>query len=168
MSVQWAVRAGAAVVVSVAAVAAAWVGTRGGAPSAVPHRFAVRTELVPRTFLFGDRVTARVEVELDRRRVDPGSVRVHRKFGPYSLMSATRAEGRAGDAVVLHYRFRLVCLVSACLPRLADGPTPLPRARVSYRSRSGAIRSASVEWPPSQVGTRLELREVSPLNTVRI
>lgn len=162
MSRQWAVRAGAAVFLAAAAVAAAWLGTRGGAPSAVPQRFAVHAELDPRTLLFGDRVTARVDVELDRRAVDPASVRVHPSFGPNSVTGASRVEGRAGNAVVLHYRFGLVCLTSACLPQLAAA-TPFPPARVTYRIRSGAIRSTSVEWPRTQVGTRLQLRELNAL-----
>ncbi len=163
MSRQWAVGVGAAAVLAAAAVAAAWLGTRGGEPSALPHRFSVHAELDPRTLLFGDRVTARVDVELDRRAVDPASVRVHPLLGPYSLTDANRAEGRAGNAVVLRYRFTLACLVSACIPQIARGTTPSLSARVTYRVRSGAIRSAPVEWRRSQVGTRVQLRELNAL-----
>jgi hypothetical protein len=73
--------------------------------------------LVPRVHLFGDTVQARVRVVLDRRRLDPGLVRLETNFAPYVPVRRMRMERRDdGDLTELRYAIDLRCLRSRCLP----------------------------------------------------
>jgi hypothetical protein len=66
--------------------------------------------------LFGDTVTADVDVVVDRRHVDPGRLTVKAAFTPYEEIGATEVERHdAGDLTRLRYRLRLRCLERACL-----------------------------------------------------
>ena len=47
-----------------------------------------RVVVSPRVVLFGDTVTARVQVALDRARIDPDSLRVEAEFAPWQLVRA--------------------------------------------------------------------------------
>ena len=148
-------RAGAALVIGVLVVVAAWTGTRGGSPAMPLRQLAVRTDIEPRTHLFGDPVTARVHVELDRRLVDPDSVRLLTRFRPYSVIRTERRSARAGDVVVLRHRFTLLCVAGSCTPRGLPRQLTTAPVRIRYRLRSGATRSTTARWPPSHVTTRL-------------
>jgi hypothetical protein len=106
--------------------------------------------------LFGDRLGAEVRVVLDRRTVDPDSVVVSVDFGALSAPAVTAPlRERAGDVVVLRYRYGLFCLRDECrapggLRRLRLAP-----AVIRYDLRDGTRRTGRLEWPAVTVGTRL-------------
>lgn len=106
---------------------------------------------------FGDEVRAVVEVLVDRRAVDPRSVRVEAAFAPFHVGATLRDRVDAGQRTRLRYEYVLDCLRSACLP----GPSGdgagflLPAARVGYTLADGRPRSAAVGWPELTIRSQL-------------
>ncbi len=95
---------------------------------------AVRADVSPHEHLFGDRLTARVDVLLDRAFVKPETVRVAENFNPFRVEGErTREEEDLGDTTHLVFTYPLTCRRGGqCLPR-EDGRTyELPELRVSY------------------------------------
>ena len=95
---------------------------------------AVRADVFPHEHLFGDTLTARVDVLLDRDFVRPESVRVEENFGPFRLQGpAAREREDLGNTTHLTFRYRLDCLRGEqCLPDLEGRTFELPELRVSY------------------------------------
>jgi len=119
---------------------------------------AVRVSLEPRTPLFGDLVTARAEVLVDRDQVDSARVRVSSDFGPYTQVGPT-AESRSGSgrATSLGFRFGLSCLASDCLP----GTVALPSLRVTAPLRNGGTATATAQWPAVAVRPRVSAADAA-------
>ena len=141
--------AGLAAASVVALVLVATLGGRDGAPT--PARsLAVSTTIAPSPVFFGDLVTARAEVIVDRRRIDPDRVTLNAEFAPYLLVGRPR-ESRtdSGRTTSIDLRYTLQCLVEACLPQ-RDG-IALPKLRVQTKS---SIFSAT--WPRIDVVSRVQ------------
>jgi hypothetical protein len=131
--------------------------------------------LEPEQHLFGDAVRARLELVLDRNRVDPGSVEVGANFRPYrELRPVELSRTDSGPITRLRYDYLLGCLTAACLPRGA-GRVELPGVAIEYTGRRDPLpQTASVEWPPiraagridpnrlEQAALRAELRDLTP------
>jgi hypothetical protein len=132
------------------------VATRGGGGSPVPKRaVAVRTSIAPSPVLFGDLVTARAEVLVDRERVDPDTVRIAADFKPYSIVGTPReSRSESGHAVTIDVRYTLHCLVEACLPQ--SGGVVLPKLRVHTKPSSDSDVEYSQSWPRIDVVSRVE------------
>ena len=91
-----------------------------------------RVVVSPRVVLFGDTVTARVQVALDRARIDPDSLRVEAEFTPWQLVRAPqRIRGDAARATYVETVYVLRCLGPPCVPTRST-----PRRRYSLRLRS--------------------------------
>ena len=72
--------------------------------------------LAPNTVFFGDSFDARLEVVVDRERLDPDRVRVAASFEPYKQLGQTRVEREDSDRYSrLTYTLRLRCLERPCL-----------------------------------------------------
>jgi hypothetical protein len=136
------------------------VAALAGAPAATAaDSLAVRASVAPRSHLFGDAVTAEVEVVVDRAAAR--TVRVEPDFAPYVLLgrpAVTRVDG--GDSVELHYRYRLDCLRRVCLPgetrrRVVFSPVHV-RAVIA-----GQERDATAVWPALIVRSRLAPEDVN-------
>lgn len=95
---------------------------------------AVRADVTPHEHLFGDALTARIDVVLDRAFVKPETIRVERNFGPFQVQGEPRREREdLGGTTHLTYLFTLDCLRGrACLPDDEGKRFELPEARVSY------------------------------------
>jgi len=92
----------------------------------------------PGIILFGDTITAQVDVLLDRRRVDPDSVRVAGEFLPWELIGQPiRTRSDSGPNTRLETTFTLRCTGSPCLPANTSTALDFTPARVSY-ARTGA------------------------------
>lgn len=108
---------------------------------------------------FGDEVRAVVEVLLDRRAVNPRSVRVDASFTPFHVGATLRERVDAGRRTRLRYEYVLDCLRSACLP----GSPPaaggagflLPPATVRYTLVDGRPGTTAVGWPEMRIGSQL-------------
>jgi hypothetical protein len=99
---------------------------------------------------FGDRLTADLRIRVDRRRVNPRSVRVDARFAPYRPLGLPRRDERgSGHSTTLHYRYLLDCLDRACLP--GGKVFSFRRARVVYRG--GQV---SATWPQFLVVARTQ------------
>lgn len=136
-------------------------GRGGGSEQAEPARGSSRIEaratLNPRSVLFGDTVRAIVDVTFDRRRVDPGSVRVSADFAPWRLVERPiQVRGDSGNATHLRTVFVLRCLTSPCAPSGQLVAVEFPSAKVAYAGRDGEAARDAIElvWPRLGVYSR--------------
>ncbi|MGH2995661.1 MAG: hypothetical protein ACRDM9_05035 [Gaiellaceae bacterium] len=131
--------------------------------------------LEPEQHLFGDAVRARLELVMDRNRIDPDSVEVGANFQPYrELRPVERTRTNSGPITRLRYDYLIACLSAACLPS-GGGRVEFGGAAIEF-SRPGepVPETASIEWPPlraagridpdrlGQAALRAELRDLSP------
>lgn len=141
----------------------------------------VRGSLTPNVHLFGEPVVARVDVVVDRDKVDPGDVRLRTDFAPYETVGATTVERQdLGSYTHLRYTTTLRCLNEDCIPRtirnsgVTISQTPelplfpenqqrdekrrydFPPGVVSTGTSSAAKTLGRAVWPP--------LRSVSRIN----
>jgi hypothetical protein len=140
----------------------AWNG-RGGeeAGSSAEGRAAIEARGVvsPSNALFGDTVTAVVEVTVDRERVDPDSVEVQADFSPWTHVESPVTVVRDAETTRYHQTtFVIRCLDRSCAPSTATVLAEFPSARVRYASPeatgSDARRTLEVSWPPLAIGSR--------------
>ena len=140
------VKAAAAIVAAavVAALAALLLAHGSSTPAAVPAApVAVRATVSPVIAGFGDPVTARVDVELDRSAVADGTLHVATDLAPLTLLSPARttrtASGRLETVSVVQ---RAACLTAPCLA----STLALRPVRVSVTNRSGVSSQVSASW----------------------
>jgi hypothetical protein len=145
----------AALVALILAIALALGWWRQGGSGPVPERpLTARATLGTHALSFGDPLSARVEVLVDPRQVDPASVRVRPRFVPWRIVSSS-TERRSAAGTLLTYRYTLECLSPACLPGRTLAERRFLRAFVSYRSKAGRAVRLPVDWPTYRVATRL-------------
>ena len=109
---------------------------------------------------FGDTVTAKVEVTLDRARVDPDSVRVRADFTPWKPIGppqVVRRDGRSTTYVETRYTLR--CLESFCTTPEEQSLQGFPAARVGYTALGAGDakdtpKTVRVAWPQLLVTAR--------------
>ena len=78
----------------------------------------VRGALLPDTHLFGEPVVVRIDVVLDRDKVDPAAVAVKSDFKPYETVGATGIDREdLGRFTRLTYTTTLRCLNEDCIPK---------------------------------------------------
>jgi hypothetical protein len=96
--------------------------------------FAVRADVTPHEHIFGDTLTARIDVLLDRAFVKPETVRIEENFAPFRVRGDVRREREdLGNTTHLTYVYELDCLQGeTCLPKQEGKTFELPEARVSY------------------------------------
>jgi hypothetical protein len=117
-----------------------------------------RGVIEPRTILFGDTIRVRVDVFLDRTKVDPDSVRVATEFVPWELSRPQQRVRRdAGSNTYLGTTYTMHCTSSPCLPGDESSALEFDAARVSYAppgAAPGIRESIAVDWPPLLVYSR--------------
>ena len=158
-------RAGAVVAVAAAALALVpHAAAQARGDLFVPGGIGMGVFLEPPSTLFGDPMSANVEIVVDPTRVDLDSVKVSAPgFEPYRLAGpvvATRRETRG--VVTLRYRYRLLCLRPVCRPPVGATKTfRFVSPRVSFRrlrTFGGALEATgelSPDWHPVTVASRL-------------
>jgi hypothetical protein len=115
-----------------------------------------RVVVSPRVVLFGDTVTARVQVALDRERVDPDSLRVETAFAPWQLVRAPERIRRDGDrATYVETVYVIRCLGPPCVPSRASSSREFQAVKLTYDQVGGGRASSEVRWPVLVVNTRL-------------
>jgi hypothetical protein len=131
--------------------------------------------LEPEQHLFGDAVRARLELVMDRNRVDPDSVEVGANFEPYrELRPVAQSHADSGPITRLRYDYLIACLTAACLPRGA-GRVEFGGAAIEFSVPGESVpQTADVQWPPlraagridpdrlGQAALRAELRDLGP------
>jgi hypothetical protein len=161
------VAAVAAVVAAGAVVAVLALGRSSTGPALDPTAvFSAHAELVPQAVGFGDRVTARITVLVDRGVVDLARIRVTDDLAPLTVLGGPQVRrlvlGRTG---VLSIETPAVCLAEQCtagdglrLLRLRSTTIQAPKA-------GGGTIAATVAWPILAVRGRVlaaDLRQAAP------
>jgi hypothetical protein len=117
-----------------------------------------RGSVAPRNILFGDTIRASVDVVLDRRKVDPDTVRVSTQFVPWEIVGVPlRTRSDAGQTTHLRTVFTLRCTSSPCLPTNNASALEFGAGRLSYAKPAdvpGARKSMPIDWPLLLVASR--------------
>jgi len=83
---------------------------------------AVKGSLRPTVHLFAEPVVARIDVVVDRDRIDPRNIRLDAPFKPYqSIGEAFVVRRDVGRFTHLRYELNLRCLGADCIPRTFEG-----------------------------------------------
>jgi hypothetical protein len=131
----------------------AWDTAEEGSPA---EPIAVNATLSPEQHHFGDPVRARVDLILDKERVDSDAVRVRVNFAPYRpLEPVRRSEKTAGAITRLRFDYVLACLTYRCLP-LGQRDFDLRNATVEYRVRGGqGPQTEEIDWSSLEATGRI-------------
>lgn len=117
-----------------------------------PPAIEARGVLTPRIALFGDTITARIEVTLDRNRVDPDAVRVSADFSPWVPIEEPSRYRRDGETTTyLQTIFILRCATDPCVPRTQTAQLEFNPARVTHPGSA----PIEVPWPVLVVHSRI-------------
>jgi hypothetical protein len=162
----------AAVVIGLITLGAAILSTGGGGsslPGGAP--FAVTSSLNPNVVYFGDPLTARIDIAVDTRKVDPDRLRIATNFGPFDRLAQHKLRRDAGRITYIRETYRLRCLSRQCVQLLpsvaaaAGGAKPsgrratqFPPARV-YVQGSSSVQPILLQWPTVESVTRVNQAE---------
>jgi hypothetical protein len=157
--------------VTVAVVFGAWLVLRDGGGTELgatgDDGIAAHATVTPTTHLFGDPITGRVELLLDRDRFDPDLVRIAADFSPYEQSEAIRRSRQdVGSATRLVYTAEIRCLSQACFPQQVKQAYRFRPARVLYDDpeRLGRPRLlARATWPRVEISSRLRESQIARL-----
>ncbi len=107
-------------------------------------------------FLFGERVTADVDVLVNTKLVAPSTIDADSRFEPYALIGAPlRTETRDGSVVRVRYRYVLGCSSLACTTgSKRERTVTFAPVIVRYRDRQGTARRVIVRWPAFRLVSR--------------
>lgn len=112
----------------------------------------VTASLSPAAALYGDPVTADVEVDYDPRTVEASSIRVQPSFNPYVAIAAPVVQHLHAGAV--RFRYSLLCVTEGCLP--AKGERLLRLRAVTATARAGTRTvTGTASWPALRITSRL-------------
>jgi len=159
------------------AVLAAGEATRPQAepPMVTSSGLAATASLSRRVLLFGDPLTARFDIVVDRRRLNPDLVRLETSFVPFTPVAEGRSRRDNGSLTELRYIFTLDCNEAACLPSMArKRQFVLSPARVLYRepARGGSLPAeVAIQMPSVEIASRLsatEVRMIQRRNPLRV
>jgi len=115
-----------------------------------------RVVVSPRVVLFGDTVTARVQVALDRARIDPDSLRVDTAFAPWQFVRAPQRIRRDADrATYVETVYVIRCLGPTCVPSRASSSREFQAVELTYDEVGGGRGSTEIRWPVLVMNTRL-------------
>jgi hypothetical protein len=135
----------------------------GEAPRLSGELLSTATSFEPRAHLFGEPVTARLDVVFDSTRIEPNSVKATPRFDPYTIESRRESRESFGGITRVRTEYALACLSRKCLaPK--SGFLGVPRTRVEYKPRS--LRDpliASVDWPAVRTASRIGVKELEGL-----
>jgi hypothetical protein len=149
----------AGVAVALAIVFVSW--DRGGTEEEAAQGndpIAATSTFAPRAVLFGDTVTATVDVVVDKTVVDPDDVKVEAAFGNWKPVAAPRSSREdSGDTAYLRTAYTLRCLTRLCVPARDTEEIEFEPARVTYAALVGGGNqrlNVDAEWPMLVVHTR--------------
>jgi hypothetical protein len=154
--------AAAAAVAGGAVAAALLLGGGGAAPSHEPAApLAVRAGFDRAVVQFGDPVTARVVVVLDRDAVRTQTLRVGDDLAPFTPLAApVTTRTRAGRLETVTVAQRVACLTEPCLASRLR----LPRVRVSAAGRAGGVATATAPWRTPRLRGRVTAADLARTN----
>jgi hypothetical protein len=109
---------------------------------------------------FGDTIIAKVEVTVDRSRVDPDSIRLNTDFTPWKAAGAPKVVRRDGNSTTyVETQYTLRCLESFCTTPEEESVQSFRAARITYAARADApggagTRTVRAAWPEVLVTAR--------------
>jgi hypothetical protein len=120
---------------------------------------AARTSISPRGELFGDNLTARLDLLIDREVIDPATITIETDFKPFRETREPRLERTDHERLTrLRYFVSLECLTDACAPRSTRKEVKFEPAQV--RSRGKLVQRP--RWPVLTLGSRLQNPTTDP------
>ena len=150
---------GLAALVVVAVLVAVVALREDGSSSAALERaqpLEARVVISPRVVLFGDTVTARVQVALDRARIDPDTLRVETAFAPWQhVRPPQRIRRDAERATYVETVYVIRCLGPSCVPSRSSSSREFQAVELTYDEVGGGRGSTEVRWPVLVLNTRL-------------
>jgi hypothetical protein len=112
---------------------------------------------------FGDRITARVVVALDTRRVQIQTLRIADDLAPLTQLGAVRtSRSTRGDVEFVTLAVPVACVTAPCVAGTGQAVVRLPLARASVLERGGHAAHASVRWPTLLVRGRVNGSDLKP------
>lgn len=142
---------------------AAVAGCAGGGSKELalpPDRsFAVATSITPRTAAFGDPLTARARVLLDRDKIEVDSVRLLARFSPWRDRT-TIERVDAGNLTALTFTIDLQCLTLSCVAFERERQERFGATIISVGGRVYEL-----VWPEVTIVSRVPPRELLPEST---
>ena len=149
----------AAVVAAFAIVLVSW--DRGGAEEATAGSddpIAATGTFAPRAVLFGDTVTATLDVTVDKTVFDPDEVEVEADFGNWKPVASARTSREdSGDTAYLRTTYVLRCLTRLCVPARDTEQIEFEPSQIWYAALVGGGNqrlTVDAEWPMLVVHTR--------------
>jgi hypothetical protein len=129
------------------------------APALPASGIRATAEVNPQSAYFGDTLVARVDVLVDRRRIDPSTLALRGSLKPYGAPPPTIERRDIGDVTRMTYTLRLRCLERACLPPMPDRggrrTFVLPGLELLYERTGGARDSVLLSLPALEIISRL-------------
>jgi hypothetical protein len=112
------------------------------------------TSLEPQGHLFGERVTARLDIVYDAEQVRADTIAVGPRFAPYTVVGRQESRESFGNVARIRQEYLLDCLRARCLaPK--RGFFEFPRVRLEYATTLGpGTQPASAEWPQLRVASQ--------------
>ncbi len=112
---------------------------------------------------FGDRISATITIEIDRRRADTQTVRLSYDLAPLQPIGPPRTiRVTRGDVELMTIAVPVACISDACLAAHGVAQLRLAPAKASIVTAAG-VRSVSVTWPALAVRDRVRTADVDAL-----
>jgi hypothetical protein len=140
----------------------------GSRPPALPASGILADAAVnPQSAYVGDTLIARVDVLVDRRRIDPSTLAVRGSLAPYVAGAPSIERRDVGDASRVTHTLRLRCDVRPCLPpdpeRGGRRTFVLPGLQLLFRRTDGSKGSLLLPLPALEILSRLSRSEAALL-----
>jgi hypothetical protein len=120
----------------------------------------------PASVQFGDRITARVVVALDMRRVRAQTLQLTDDLAPLTQLGPARTvRSTRGSLELVTVTVPVACLTSTCVASGGEARIGLPLVRASVLRQGGRTVRASARWPELSVRGRVtasDLKASSP------
>jgi hypothetical protein len=134
----------------------------GAAAAATAHPLTVRAVFVPGVVEFGDAVTARIVVTLDRNSVRTSSLRVVYGVAPLTQLGRTRERDvNRGGTQIVTYELRAACLTDPCVAASARRSIAPAAVHAVVTRTTGAALHATAAWEPLTVSGRVTAADLS-------
>ena len=148
---------GAAAAAVLLAATVAWLGfgeEGEDAPVLGGELLTASTSLEPQGHLFGERVTARLDIVFDAARVRADSIKGRPRFAPYTVVSRSEQRESFENVARIRQEYVLECLGARCLaPK--RGFFDFASVALEYVTRLGpGVQPTSAEWPELRVASR--------------
>ncbi len=155
----------AAVAAGAAAAAVLVVGRGSSAPGIAPTApLAVHASFEPPTVQFGDPVTARVVVLLDRALARAETLKITDDLAPLTQLGPARTTRTTrGRLTVVSISVPAACLTDPCVARPGETRLELPRVTAAVSAADDRVLRAGTAWPVLRVQSRVTAADLAPV-----